>query len=167
MDTMTATKTVAALCGALLVFLLGKWVAEIIYHVDGHGQQAYVIEVDTTGGDSGGGDDEIDFEALMAEADPAKGAKVFKKCTACHKVNGENGTGPHLDGVVGRAIGSVAGFGYSGGMSSHGGDWTPEALSLFLTKPSAYISGTTMSFAGLKKVQDRVNVIAYLQSVGQ
>lgn len=164
MDTMTATKTVAALCGALLVFLLGKWVAETVYHVDGHGQQAYVIEVESSG-DDGGEAEEVSFEELMASADVEKGAKVFKKCTACHKVNGENGTGPHLDGVVGRAIGSVAGFGYSGGMSSHGGDWTPEALSDFLLKPSAYISGTSMSFAGLKKVQDRVNVIAYLDSL--
>lgn len=164
MDTMTATKTAAALCGTLLVFLLGKWVAEEVYHVDGHGEQAYVIEIDS--GDSAPAEEEVPFEELMAAADVDKGAKVFKKCTACHKVNGENGTGPHLDGVVNRAVGSVAGFGYSGPMAGHGGDWTPEELDAFLTKPSAYIKGTSMSFAGLKKQSDRVNLIAYLQSLG-
>lgn len=164
MDTMTATKTAAALCGALLVFLLGKWMAEVVYHVDGHGEQAYVIEIDS--GDSGPAEAEVPFEDLMAAADVDKGAKVFKKCTACHKVNGENGTGPHLDGVVDRAIGGVAGFGYSANMASHGGTWTPEELDAFLTKPSSYVKGTSMSFAGLKKQSDRVNVIAYLQSLG-
>ncbi|MEX0283234.1 MAG: cytochrome c family protein [Paracoccaceae bacterium] len=164
MDTMTATKTVASLCGALLLFLLGKWVAEIVYHVDGHGQQAYVIEVESAGADTE--EEQVSFEELMASADVEKGAKVFKKCTACHKVDGSNGTGPHLDGVVNRAIGGVAGFGYSSAMASHGGEWTPEELDAFLTKPSGYVSGTSMSFAGLRKQADRVNVIAYLQSLG-
>ncbi len=165
MDTMTATKTVAALCGALLVFLLGKWVAEIIYHVDGHGQQAYVIEVDSSG-DGAGEEEEVSFDELLASADVDKGAKVFKKCSACHKLeDGANSTGPYLYGVVGRPIASAPGFGYSSAMADHGGDWTPEELDAFLAKPSEYLKGTSMSFAGLKKVQDRVNVIAYLDSL--
>lgn len=165
MDTMTATKTVAALCGALLVFLLGKWMAETIYHVDGHGQQAYVIEVESADDDEGE-TEEVSFAELMAAADVEKGAKVFKKCSACHKLeDGANGTGPYLYGVVGRPIASANGFGYSGPMAAHGGDWTPEELDAFLLKPSAYIPGTSMSFAGLKNVQDRVNVIAYLDSL--
>ncbi|NIZ14153.1 cytochrome c family protein [Phaeobacter sp. HF9A] len=162
-DTMTLTKATAGLCGAFLVFLLGKWVADELYHVGGHGEAAYVIEVADAG--DAAPEPEVDFATLMADADVAKGAKVFKKCSACHKTNGENSTGPHLDGVVGRDIASVDGFSYSGSLTGLDGAWTPEHLDAFLTKPSAYAPGTAMSFAGLKKINDRVNLIAYLESL--
>lgn len=165
MDTMTLTKIVAGVCGAFLVLLLGKWAAESIYSVEGHGEAAYVIE---TGAEEGGGHEEaeVSFDELMASADIEKGAKVFKKCSACHKLeNGANGTGPYLYGVVGRAVAAADGFGYSAAMGELGGEWTPDRLSEFLTKPSAYVPGTAMGFAGLKKAADRVNVIAYLDSL--
>ena len=165
MDTMTLTKAAAALCGALLVLLLGKWAAEGLYHMESHGEASYVIEIEETA--SSEEVEEVSFEELYAQADVGKGAKVFKKCAACHKVeDGVNATGPSLYGVVGRGIGAVDGFGYSGtlaGMS--GGAWTPEELDAFLTKPSAYAAGTSMSFSGLKKQSDRVNLIAYLDSL--
>jgi cytochrome c len=74
--------------------------------------------------------------------------------------------GPHLDGVVGRPVGSVEGFGYSDAMAGHGGDWTPEALFQFLDSPKEAVPGTKMSFAGLPKPEDRANVIAFLQQNG-
>ena len=164
LDTMTLTKVVAALCGALLVLLLGKWTAEEIYHMGGHGEASYVIE--TGGEETAEAEVEVSFDELMADADIGKGAKVFKKCAACHKLeDGANLTGPYLYGVVDRAVASADGFGYSGAMSAAGGEWTAERLNDFLTKPSAYVSGTSMSFAGLKKSSDRVNVIAYLDSL--
>ena len=165
MNTMTPTKVVAAFCGAFLVFLLGKWVADVLYHVGGHGEAAYVIE---TGDDNNTGEPEpeVDFAAVMAEADAGKGANVFKKCQACHKLEaGANATGPTLHNVVGRAVAAEAGFGYSDAMLAVEGDWTPEHLNAFLTKPSAEVPGTKMAFAGLPKIEDRANVIAYLQSV--
>lgn len=163
-DTMTVTKAAAGLLGAWLVLLLLKWGAEGIYHTAGHGEPSFVVEVADTGG--GEETEEVSFEELMAGADVEKGAKVFKKCSACHKLeDGVNGTGPFLYGVVGRPIASAAGFGYSTAMQDKGGDWTPEALDAFLAKPSADIPGTSMSFAGLKKVGDRVNLIAYLDSL--
>ena len=67
---------------------------------------------------------------------------------------------------VGRAVGSVGGFGYSDGMKAHGGNWDPEVLNAFLENPKANVPGTKMSFAGLPKPEDRANVIAYLQSLG-
>ncbi len=164
-DTMTMTKATAGLCGAFLVFLLGKWAAEELYHVESHGEASYVIEVE----EAGGGEEavEVDFAELMAAADVEKGAKVFKKCTACHKLeDGANGTGPTLYNVVGRPVASVAGFGYSAALTGLGGDWTAEALDGFLAKPSGFASGTSMSFAGLKKQSDRVNLIAYLDTIG-
>jgi cytochrome c len=161
MDTMTLTKAAAGLFGALLVFLLGKWAAEGLYHMDSHGQASYVIEVEQAG--AAEAEEEVSFEELLAAADASKGAKVFKKCSACHKLeDGANSTGPHLYGIVGRAVAAADGFSYSGAMSSKGGEWTAEELDAFLTKPSAAVSGTSMSFAALKKVKDRVNLIAYL-----
>lgn len=163
-DTMTVIKATSAFLGAFLIFLLLKWGAEITYHTGGHGEASYVVEVE----DSGPAEDvpEVSFDELMASADIGKGAKVFKKCGACHKVeDGVNSTGPSLYGVVGRPIASAAGFGYSAPMAAHGGDWTAEALDEFLTKPSDFVSGTSMSFSGLKKQGDRVNLIAYLDSL--
>ena len=91
---------------------------------------------------------------------------MFGKCKACHKIDGSNGTGPHLDGVVGRAVAGVEGFGYSDGMVAHGGNWEPAVLDAFLANPKQAVPGTKMSFAGLPKPEDRVNLIAYLQSLG-
>lgn len=163
-DTMTVTKISAGVLSMFLVLLLGKWAAEEIYHVGGHGEQAYVIEIEEA--ESNEEAEEIDLGAMLAEADVAKGAKVFKKCSACHKIEaGVNGAGPSLYGVVGRDIASLDGFGYSAPMSEAPGDWTAEALNDFLTKPSSYVSGTSMSFSGLKKIGDRVNLIAYLDSL--
>ncbi|SFG82097.1 cytochrome c [Palleronia marisminoris] len=168
-DTMTLTKIVGGFCGSLLVFLLGGWAAEAIYHVGGgHGDehaQAYTIPVE----DSGEGEVEEEgpaFEEVFASADAGAGERVFGKCRACHNIDGSNATGPHLDGVVDREVGAVAGFNYSGALSEHFDVWTPENLSTFLQNPRGTASGTTMSFAGLSSIEDRANVIAYLQSVG-
>ncbi len=172
-DTMTVTKAGGALCGAFLILLLGKWVAEGLYHTGaaGHGEevaQAYTVDTGAEGGAEAeaGTAEGPDFATLLAAADAAAGEKVFGKCKACHKVDGSNATGPHLDGVVGRVVASVEGFAYSDGMKAHGGDWTPEALEAFLTNPKGVVAGTKMSFAGLPKVEDRANLIAYLATLG-
>ncbi|MGJ8545873.1 MAG: c-type cytochrome [Sulfitobacter sp.] len=163
-DTMTVTKAAAGLFAAWLILLLGKWAGEEMYHADAHGEQSYVIEVADAGADEGG--EEVPFAEIMAAADVEKGAKVFKKCTSCHKAeDGANATGPFLYGVVGRDIAGVSGFAYSGALTALEGAWTPEELNAFLTKPSAYASGTTMSFAGLRKVEERADLIAYLDSL--
>lgn len=169
MDTMTTTKAAAGFLGAFLILLLSKWAAEGIYHVGGghgdHSQAGYVIEIDAPAEAELVA--EVSFEEMMATASIDKGAKVFKKCSACHKLeDGENATGPYLYGVVDRPVGTAPGFGYSAALTGLGGDWAPERLNDFLTKPSAYAPGTSMGFAGLKKVDDRVNLIAYLQSIG-
>lgn len=163
-DTMTFTKAAGAVCGALLVFLLGKWAAEELYHVQSHGEASYVIEVE--GGEEVAEVEEVDFTTVLASADPEAGARVFRKCSACHKlVDGENGVGPHLYGVVGRDKGAVGGFSYSDTLASMDGDWTAENLNGFLERPSSYAPGTSMSFAGLKKVEERADLIAYLDSL--
>lgn len=107
--------------------------------------------------------------AAFAEGDAAEGEKVFRKCKACHAVGegAENKIGPALNGVVNATIGMHAGFNYSDvlmEMGAAGKVWTPEELSAFLEKPRDYAKGTKMSFAGLRKEEDRANVIAYLAS---
>lgn len=184
---MTITKIGGALCGALLVFLLLNWVADTIYFTPAeHGESseaAYLLETDedeapadeetaSTTADSGttaSTDTAASTEptATLAEGDAAKGEKLFKKCKACHKIGeGENATGPSLYQVVGRKVASIPDFSYSSGMSSLGGTWTPEHLDAFLTKPKDLVPGTKMSFAGLKKEQDRADLIAYLATLG-
>lgn len=170
-DTMTLTKAGGALCGALLIFLLANWGAETLYTTGGagHGEeaaQAYTIATAEGEGEAAPAAEGPAFADVLASADAAAGEKVFGKCKACHKVDGTNATGPHLDGIVNRDIGSVDGFGYSATLAGLDGAWTPEALSGFLENPKGYAAGTKMSFAGLPKIEDRANVIAYLQSLG-
>ena len=101
--------------------------------------------------------------SVFADADPAAGEKVFRKCRACHKIEeGKNGVGPSLWGVVGREIGSVDGFKYSDALMALEGTWTATELSAFLEKPRDYAPGTKMAYAGLRKEADRINLIAYL-----
>ena len=174
-NTMTVTKAAGALIGSLLFLLLASWAASALYHVGPSGHvaegeehpQAYRIAVADAEAPAEGeaAAETVDFTALMASADAAAGEKVFGKCKSCHKIDGTDITGPHLNGVVGRAVAGVAGFGYSDGMKAHGGNWEVEPLQAFLADPKGVVKGTKMSFAGLKKPEDRANVIAYLQSL--
>ena len=167
-DTMTMTKIVGGLCGAFLIFLLGGFVAEFIYHEGGgHGDehQAYTIE---TGGDEAAEEVvEVAFEEVYAAADAGAGERLWRQCSACHKIeDGANGTGPHLFGVVGRDVGSVAGYSYSGNLKAVADVWTPENLNGFLTNPGGYAPGTKMSYRGMGDIEDRANLISYLASIG-
>lgn len=186
MDTMFWTRITGGVCGALLIFLMINWGAEELYHVggqdEGHGDEQHG---DDHGDDHGEKKDalawiiveesddeeevevvEINFEELFTTADATAGERAFSKCKACHKVeNGANGTGPHLFGVVNRAVGSVADYSYSSAVAGFGGDWTPENLFAFLENPGAYVPGTKMNLK-LGKPADRVNIIAYLQTIG-
>jgi cytochrome c len=161
-DTMTFTKILGAVCSSLLAFLLIGWAAETLYHVESHGEQAYSIDT--------GADEEAEaveegpsFEELLAAANPANGERLWRQCSACHALEaGKNGTGPYLLGVVGRDKGAVDGFKYSNALAAVEGSWEPENLDGFLANPKGYLPGTVMSYAGMKKPEDRANLIAYL-----
>ena len=103
-----------------------------------------------------------------AEGDVEAGMKVFKKCKACHNVDKEkNKVGPHLVGIMDRKAAAIEGYKYSKAMIAKGEEgltWSVENLDAYLTKPKDFIPKTKMAFPGLKKPDDRVNVIAYLKS---
>lgn len=164
MDTMTLTKVAAGVFGAWLVLLLGGWAGEALYKSELKGNPSYSIALESAEPEEA--EPEVPFEELLAAASIDDGAKVFRKCTACHKVEpGANATGPYLYGVVGRAIDAAEGFNYSGALSAAADVWTPENLSAFLEKPSTWAPGTSMGFAGLNKPEERADVIAYLDSL--
>ena len=165
-DTMTWTKIVGAFCGMALLFLLGGFVGELIYHGGGgHGDdhaQAYTIEVADSGEGGGEGEEAVPFAELYAAADAGAGERVWRQCSACHKLDGSNAVGPYLNGVVDRAIASVAGYNYSGALAAVAEQWTPENLSAFIEAPADWAPGTAMSYRGLADAEDRANLIAYL-----
>jgi cytochrome c len=125
------------------------------------------VELEAEAG-AGAAEAEKPIAFYLASASAEKGANVFKKCAACHTVNqgGANGIGPNLWGIVGKPLGSVAGFGYSDALKSKGGNWGFEELNQWLKSPKSYIPGNKMSFAGLSKPEDRANVIVYMNSQG-
>ena len=101
---------------------------------------------------------------VLAEGDPDRGKKVFKKCKACHVADKKkNRIGPYLVGVFGRTSGTVDGFKYSKAMIAAEVVWGEETLDIYLTKPKKFIKGTRMAFGGLKKKKDRQDLIAYLK----
>ena len=105
------------------------------------------------------------FHEAFAVADPAAGADIFKKCAGCHSLApGENKVGPSLNGVVGRPIDTMPGYDYSGALMQVGEVWDPEHLDIYLTNPKGVAPGTKMNFPGLRDLQDRADIIAYLAS---
>ncbi|MDP1585656.1 MAG: cytochrome c family protein [Bradyrhizobium sp.] len=105
---------------------------------------------------------------VQADGDVAKGEQVFKKCLACHAVNDKtNKVGPHLVGVVGRPVASVEGYKYSESMTAHaagGAVWDEAALHAYLENPKSVVAKTKMAFAGLKKEDERADLIAFLKT---
>ncbi|MFO0998510.1 MAG: cytochrome c family protein [Alphaproteobacteria bacterium] len=104
---------------------------------------------------------------LLKTASPEEGAKLFKVCAACHTAEkgGPNKVGPNLWNIVGDKKAHVAGFAFSDAMQKSPGDWSYEALNEFLTKPSAYVPGTKMTFQGFRDAKQRADVIAYLRTL--
>ncbi len=164
MNSQKVNMYVGTIIGSLLFFLLLGFFSELIFVGSGaeeHEVLAFAIEIEEEAGEVE--EAAVDFAALVAAADPAKGQKLFGKCKACHKLtDGANGVGPFLWGVVGRPIGAAAGFNYSDGMANHGGDWSLDNLLGFLEAPKTWAPGTKMAFKGLPKIEDRIDVIVYL-----
>ena len=172
MDSFEINKIIAAiLLTALIIIGIGKF-ADVLFHVDKPKVSAYKVEGLETVAESTSSISETDKEVivnikeLLAAGDMAHGEKVFKKCSACHMIvsDGKNMIGPNLWGVIGRTAGSVSDYKYSKAMIAYGKEWTFEEMNAYLIKPQAYIKGTKMAFAGLRKEKDRASVILYMNS---
>jgi len=168
MDSFELNKVIAAiLMVVLLVIGLGK-IADGVFYVKKPKNPGYQVEIESqlTSNTSQTTEvvEKIDIAAIMALGDVVSGKKIFKKCAACHSINkgGKNKIGPALYNVVGRTVGGVDNYKYSKALASYGKEWTFEELNGFLTKPSSYLKGTKMSYAGLRKEKDRASIIKYL-----
>jgi len=153
----------------ILVLVINK-ITDAIYFVEKPEKSAYQVDgvttaANTTVTDASSGDSEsLNITALFASTSATDGAKIFKKCAACHSISegGANKIGPALWGVLGRKAGSVSEYKYSKAMVAHGKPWTFEEMNNFLIKPKDWVKGTKMSFAGIKKAKERAAVILYM-----
>ena len=157
-------KLVAAiLVTVLIVFGIGK-ISDIIFKVNETGIVAYKVEEPARSSSEAKAESSVEISSLLSLGDITRGAKVFKKCAACHSINkdGKNKIGPKLYNVVGRATGTTSDYKYSKALISYSKTWTFEELNGFLLKPAAWIKGNKMGFPGLKNDRDRASVILYL-----
>ncbi len=161
--TNTIAGWVLAGCAAALGLSI---VSGMIFETGAPDKPGYPVEGAAEAG--GGAAAAVPIATLLASADPAKGAEVFKKCATCHTVTqgGANGIGPNLYGVLGQKHGHLPGFAYSAALTGVPGNWDFDAMNAWLTSPRKYAPGTKMTFAGLGSAEDRANLIAYLNQQG-
>lgn len=172
MDSFELNKIAGALLGTIFIVLSIGLARDALFSNPTPAKPGYEIvatEAATEGGAAAAPAALEPIAPLLASADATAGATIFKKCASCHSNDngGANKVGPNLWSVVGRDMGSHAGFNYSAGLKEFGAGkaWDYEALSAFLLKPKAYIKGTAMGFAGLAKPDERANLIAYLRTL--
>jgi len=162
-------KIIVSIVFAIILVLGINKITDVIYYVEKPEKSAYQIATVTTVASTSDETSSVSSEsenimALFASTSVAEGAKVFKKCAACHSINegGSNKIGPALWGVLGRPAGSVPDYKYSKAMAAYGKNWSFEEMNGFLIKPKVWIKGTKMSFAGLKNAKERAAVILYM-----
>ena len=173
MDSFELNKIIAAVLLTVLIIIgIGKF-TDVLFHVEKPKESAYKIEgleIASASTASSGSEvkvvETVDIKALLAMGDLVHGEKVFKKCSACHIIasGGKNMIGPNLWSVIGRTAGSVSDYKYSKAMIAYGKEWTFEEMNSYLIKPQAYVKGTKMAFAGLRKEKDRASVILFMNS---
>ena len=173
MSDLTFNKVAGAVLATGLAIIGLREISSSVFAPQEIEKPGYAIEVAEESGGEGGAaaNAPIDWGAVLPVADVKAGEAVFAKCKSCHTIEagGANGTSPNLHGTLGKKPGTHPGFAYSQAMIDHGnkvGVWGYEEISEFLTAPQKHVSGTKMTFVGLKKPEDRIAVIAYLHSEG-
>jgi cytochrome c len=171
MDSFEWNKIAGAVLGTLIFIFVIRLVAEAVYEPEKPAKPGYVVEgvAETPAGGAPAApvaEAMPDWGTVLPAADVAAGKTVSVKCEQCHDTSSAktNKIGPALYGVVGRARASVAGFDYSSAMKAKGGEWSYDEIFKFIKSPGSYIPGTKMSFAGVSRSEDRINLIAFLRS---
>jgi cytochrome c len=170
MDSFEFNKIAGAVLGTALVVFGLKELAGIVYHAETPEKPGFAVQVAEAATEEAPAEaaPAVSLGTLLASADATKGQAVFKACAACHDVanGGPNKVGPNLWGIVGRMHGIHEGFAYSDAMAAMKDvPWSYEALDAFLLAPKKAIPGTKMAYGGLKKAEDRANLLAYLATL--
>lgn len=171
MNSSTLNTAAGAFLGVVFVLFTVSIVSEGIFHSEAPEEPGFaIVAAESTGGDTAAAvsDELAAIGPLLASADAAAGEKVFKKCAACHTVDagGANKVGPGLYDLIDRPIAAHEGFNYSAALKEYATTaktWTYENLNKFIHAPKKDVPGTAMGFAGLKKDDDRANLLAYLR----
>ncbi len=172
MDSFEWNKIIGSVLGSLLFIVAVSLAGAAIYFSPPPAKPGYVVPgvVASTGTSltspgTPAAEPMPDFAAAIPMANAMNGAMIAERCAACHDwtKGGPNKIGPNLYGVVGRPRASHPGFDYSPAMMAKGGSWTYADLFTFLKQPQLFVPGTKMTFGGLPKAQDRLDVIAFLR----
>ena len=172
MSGLEVNKILAAIIMAVLIVLLISNLGDFIVNIDKAKNAKVAVKIKESDLNSIDSEvssvEKVDIEPIsliLANASIEKGQKIYKKCGACHtyKKDGASKVGPNLWNIINRPKASADGFAYSNALVQAGGVWSYEEMSNFLYKPKEYIKGTKMNFTGLKKNQDRADLILFLR----
>lgn len=168
MDSFEWNKVAGAVLSALLVIMAIREGVSMVYTPHLPEGRAYAIEVPETQV-AVAEEAVVSLAELLAGGDAAKGERLFSRCKSCHTVDngGGNRVGPNLYNVIGAAFATREGFKYSAAIKSADGVWDYEAMDAWLAKPKDFIPGNKMAYAGLKKPEDRANIILYLRQFAE
>ncbi|MGL4635013.1 MAG: c-type cytochrome [Beijerinckiaceae bacterium] len=171
MDSFEFNKIAGAVLGTLTFVMLVSFGGELLFAEKKAAKAGYELPTGIAASSTTAAAVAVEPIAVrLAAADKAKGENTFKQCATCHTPDkgGANKVGPNMWGVVERAKGQVAGFGYSAalkGVAAKGEKWSFEALDKFLESPKGYLAGTSMSYAGISNPKTRADLIAYLNGL--
>ena len=170
MSGLEVNKILASIIMAILIMVVISVAGDLIVNIDNEKKQtAYIIVVPETNSDNSEtlkkGEIVEPISSLLLYASIEKGEKIFKKCGSCHNYQkgGTNKVGPNLWNLINRPKASAKSYSYSKALTELGGEWTYDEIAEFLYKPKEYVKGTKMNFSGLKKVEDRANIVFFLR----
>lgn len=173
MDSFELNKIAGAVLFCMLVIAGVNNLGDILIAPNKLTENAYKVDVpeEAVAGNAGQGAKPEEpvkpIAELLASADAKKGEAAFKKCAACHTAEkgGPNKIGPNLWGIVGAKRAHIDGFAYSSALQGKSGEWDYDSLFQFITNPKGFVPGTKMAFAGIRKVDERADIIAWLRTL--